>query len=259
MKMNSALLLGAMCLLASTLSAQQIGGGTCSPASLNGAYSMVLDGRNLASTETFTRVYQGVGIATFDGQNKVTFSLAANTNQALAISQTLSGFYTLQANCAGSVTISTGDTATFVLETYNRGSNFLITGQDGAYVFTGSGNVAPSNCATGIVSGTYSFNGSGFALTSGAVTGVNDVSGLMTFDGKGAATVKWYVAAAGPIAVDTLSGTYNVTSSCSGSAKLTNSADAAYTFIFTVLASDGGFAVSGANALLMFNGNGRHL
>src|ERR1700683_1409711 len=97
-----AVIAGLSFLMAAPLMAQiQIGGGTCSSASLNGTYSLTLSGRDVNSSVTFAKVLEGVGTATFDGQSKVTFNLTSNTNQSSGISQTWTGTYTLQANCVG--------------------------------------------------------------------------------------------------------------------------------------------------------------
>jgi hypothetical protein len=258
MKITFAALVCSLCLPAVSLRAQnQIGGGICSSASLTGTYSLTLTGRDVSSTVTFSKVSQAIGSATFDGLNKVTFSLTDNTNQSFGVPQALAGTYSLQANCVGALSLTTGDTATFALESYNQGKAFLLTGQDGTYAFMGSGNLLPATCSASVLSGVYSFNGTGFGLTSGTVSAVNDISGLLTFDGKSAVTSTWFVATAGPATTDTLSGTYSVAPSCAGSATLTDAAGNAYTLTLTLTATNGDFIVSGSNPLLMFTGTGR--
>src|SRR5271156_5528451 len=104
------------CLLAIPLAAQpQIGGGTCTSSTLNGTYSLTLSGRDLSSGVAFSTVSQGIGLATFDGQSQVSFTLTNNTNKAFGVTQTMSGTYSLQSNCIGAVNITIGDTATFIL------------------------------------------------------------------------------------------------------------------------------------------------
>jgi hypothetical protein len=202
-------------LLASPMSAQtQIGGGICSAASLSGTYSLTLTGRDVGSSVRFTNVLHGVGTATFDGQSKVTVSLTSNTNQTLGFTQNLSGTYSLQANCLGALTITTGDSATFTLEAFNNSDltlshNFLIAGQDGVYSFTGNGSLLPASCAASLLSGAYSFDSATFALTSGSVSGVANISGLLTFDGSSAITATWSLAGS-TTTTNTLSGQYTV-------------------------------------------------
>src|SRR5580704_3131281 len=162
-------------LLAVPLLAQpQIGGGTCSSATLSGSYSATLTGRGLSSAVAFTSTSEAIGAATFDGQSKVSFTLTTNTNKAFGTAQTLSGTYVLQANCVGTVTITTGDTASFTLEAYNGGKSYLLVGQDGTSSFTGSGSVLPATCPSALTAGTYPVNGTGLGLTSGAISSAID-------------------------------------------------------------------------------------
>src|ERR1700721_808224 len=89
----------------------------------------------------------------FDGPRRVTFSQTTNTNKAFGTAQTLSGTYTLQANCVGVVTINSGDTATLTLSASNLGKAYMVTGQDGVYAFTGRGSVLPATCPTALTAG----------------------------------------------------------------------------------------------------------
>ena len=77
-----AALFSLICLIVSPVFAQ-ISGGTCSSANLKGTYSLILTGRGISATGSFTGGSQAVGSATFDGQSAVTFSGTVNTNQAL--------------------------------------------------------------------------------------------------------------------------------------------------------------------------------
>jgi len=260
MKLHGATLASSLFLLAGSLFGQsQIGGGTCSSASLSGAYSLTLNGRDVSSSLTFSKIFEGIGTATFDGLGKVTFSLTTNTNQSFSAVQGFTGTYNLQANCVGALNLTTGDAASFALESYNTGKNFLITGQDGTYSFTGSGNLLPATCNASLLSGVFAFNGTGFGLTSGTVSRVNDISGLLTFDGKSSVTSTWYLASGGPPTTATLTGQYSVTSGCGGSATLTDSGGSSWTLLFTITSAEGNFVVSGSNPLVMFTGSGRVL
>jgi uncharacterized protein (TIGR03437 family) len=253
--------------LAAPLMAQiQIGGGTCSSASLNGVYSLSLTGRDVSSTATFSKILEGVGTVTFDGQSKVVFSLTNNTNQSSGVVQTWSGTYSLQADCMGTLTLTVGETASFSVESYNNSGatgaiskDYLITGQDGTYTFTGSGSLMPAApCSASQLSGSYSFNGPGTALTAGAISGANNISGLLQFDGKGNVTANWNVAASGTSTTTSATGQYAVSPSCTGSATVTDSSGNVSTLQFVVTTSNGSnFLMSGINPLLMFTGSGR--
>jgi hypothetical protein len=254
------------CLLGIPLAAQpQIGGGTCTSSTLNGTYSITIAARDLGSTVTFSNVLQGGGLATFDGLSKVTFTLTNNTNKNFGVAQTWSGTYSLQSNCIGAVNITVGDTASFILGSFNQGQNYFMTGQDGVYSFIVNGNTQPTGtCAAGTLSGVYAFNGNGFALNSAVIAGVNYISGLLTFDGTSAVSSQWYVAAGGTSAPTLTTGTYTVSSNCTATATLTDSSSNAYvlTFVITTVNGPGlgtNFTFNGSNAKLMFSATGRIL
>ncbi len=242
------------------LAQPQIGGGTCSSASLSGLYSLTLTGRDVSSSVVFSKVLEGIGTASFDGLSKVTLSLTDNTNAAQGTPQTLSGTYTMQSNCVGTLSITTGDTASFSLEAYNNGGGFLITGQDGVYSFSGSGTSLPASCTAASLSGTYAFNGTGDGLSAGAITGVNNISGLLQFDGKSAATGTWYLASNGTSVMTSLTGQFTVSSGCTATASLADALGTTYNLAFTITAANGSnFLVAGSNVQLIFQGSGRAL
>lgn len=265
MKVYGYALPGLIFLFNPVLNAQmQIGGGICSSASLNGTYSLTLTGRDVSSSAIFTKLSQGVGSATFDGQSKITFSLTTNTNSTTGVAQTLSGSYSLQANCSGTLNITSGDTATFTLEAYNNPTeslsrNFLIAGQDGTYSFTGNGGLLPASCSTAQLSGVYAFNATSFALNSGAVSGVGNISGLLTFDGMGGLTTNWYVSTA-TTTNNTTSGQYSVGQGCTGTASVMDSSGNKWSLTFSLTSATGAnFLLSGASSTTMFTGSGRSL
>lgn len=255
-------------LCCSPLRAQmQIGGGICSSASLSGNYSLTLTGRDVSSSVTFTKISQGVGTATFDGLNKVTFALTTNTNAGTTGPQTLGGTYSLQANCVGVVNISSGDTATFTLAVFNNPTgtgtasrNFLLAGNDGVYSFTGNGGLLPAApCSTSQLSGVFAFNATSFSLTSGSVSAVGNISGLLNFDGQSGITSTWYLST-GATTTDTTSGQYAVTQGCTATASVTDASGQTFTLAFTLTSATGAnFLVSGASPSLMFTGSGRVL
>lgn len=226
---------------------------TCTAASLSGSYALVLVGRDVPANAVLTKNYEAVGTIKFDGVGAVTATLTANTNQSANVAQTLSGTYTIPANCVGTMNITTGDIASFTIIPYNKGLNFTITGYDGTYQFTGSGAPQPASCLTSTLSGVYAFSGNGYALGSGAITGVNDISGLLEFDGAGAVTGNWSIATNGSAAADTISGKYTV-SGCVASATVTDPTNLAYTLNFTVTSADGSnLSLTGATATNSFN------
>jgi hypothetical protein len=206
-------------------------------------------------------VFQGNGSATFDGLSKVTVTMTADTIQSVGTPVTWSGTYTMQSNCFGVATITSGGSATLNLVAYDLGTNFLATGNDATYSYTnGTGNNQPTGCSAGTLSGVYSFSGSGFNLSGGSVVSVGNGTGLLQFDGQSAITVNVTLSGGGnTTTASTLTGTYSMSSACVGSATLTDSKANSYAMTFSVtnattvnsadffltLAQSGKFLISG--------------
>ena len=221
------------------LAQTQIGGGACNSSSLNGTYSLTMTGRQISSGN-FSTVFQANGSATFDGQNKVGFTMMANTSPGgVANPVSWSGTYSIQANCAGVANITTGDSTTLNLAVYNQGKAFLVTGLDATYSYTGGGGNQPTGCLASFLSGVYAFNGTGYTLSGTAVNGIGNATGLLQFDGQSGVTANFTLSAAGqtPSAI-TLTGTYSVSAACLGSATLTDSKSNSYTLTISITNSN---------------------
>lgn len=201
----------------------------------------------------------GIGTVVFDGLSKVTLTVAFNGAKSAATPQTLGGTYSLQANCIGTITINSGDNATFTLESYNQGRSYLLTGQDTNFAYNGSGGNLPATCSATDLNGTYSFNGNGFLTTSGAVSGVVDFSGLMQFDGKSAISGNWFVSSGGSTKPVAASGTFALTSGCNATATMTDSSGNNYTLQLLITAAAGNFIMGGATSQMVFTSSGRPL
>ena len=248
------LLCGTLSVLAVSLSAQNptIGGGTCNSSSLNGTYSLTLTGRQTNSKGALSNIFQANGAASFNGLNKVTIALNANTLQALSTPVSWSGTYSIQANCVGQLSISSGGTVTFDLLLYNGGTDFLLTGNDAIYSYSGGGNSQPATCSAGMLAGVYAFNATGFSLTGGAVNGAEDAAGLLQFDGQANVTTNLTLYTLGASTPLNLTGTYTI-SNCTGSAKLTDSKGNSYSMMFAFSAASK-TAVTNFSAIFGVNG-----
>jgi uncharacterized protein (TIGR03437 family) len=243
----------ASCLFAAPFLAHAQTSGVCTSATLSGTYSLSLTGRGVSSTLIIGSDYQAVGTITFDGVSAATAHLVANTNAAPGVSQTLAGTYTIPSNCVGTLNFTTGDTASYTLIPYNSGNDYVITGEDATYELTGSGGPQPPACLISTLSGNYAFSGNGFALASGAITAVNDISGLLTFDGAGNLTGSWATATNGASTPDTVTGHYTLSGSCTGSATVTDPSGVGFTLNYTLTTADGAnFAMVGATSTDIF-------
>lgn len=239
-------------LLAAPLLAQtQIGGGTCNSSSLNGIYALSLSGQQVNSSGAFLSVLQANGSATFDGLSTVTIAISEDTNTVSAVPLTWSGTYSVQANCAAVVNITSGGSATFNVMLYNQGKDFLLTGSDPTYSYTGSGIVQPTQpttCSAATLNGAYTFNATGFADSTNPVSGVANGTGLLQFDEQGSlmASVSTTSSGAAP-STAALTGSYTIASNCTGSATVTDSSSHSYVLsfsIYSVAATNTNFFVS---------------
>jgi uncharacterized protein (TIGR03437 family) len=214
------------CLLAApALALNQIGGGSCTAASLHGTYALTISGRAISPAGSFAGTIQAVGTATFDGQGGVTFGGVANTNESAGNVFSSSGSYSLGSNCYGPINFAVGSTATYALVVWNGGGNFAATGSDATFVYSASGtNIWPAGCATATLSGAYSFSASGSTLSGSTQTNSADEAGVFQFDGKGNITASYRESSGGtsPTAISA-TGTYSVTSGCLVSATLADS------------------------------------
>jgi len=260
MKVQHAIVLCLPFLLAAPVLAQpQIGGGICSSATLSGNYSTTLTGRELSAT-AFVSTTQGIGSVNFDGLSTVTFTLVTNTNKSFGTQQTLAGTYSLQANCQGVLTITSGDTASFTLESYNEGKNYLITGQDGVYALAASGSVFPANCPASLTAGSYPFNGTGLGLSSASISGVFNILGMIQFSGTNTIAISAFVAANTGGTNVSATGTYTLSSNCTATASLTDTSGINYSLVFQFTSASGNnFILSSASVQGIYTGSGRAL
>jgi uncharacterized protein (TIGR03437 family) len=234
----------------------QIGGGTCSDTSLTGNYAVTLSGRQVSPAGTFVKVTQSNGAVNFDGAGHVTFALSTNTN-AGSSQQNYAGVYALPSNCLGTLTatIAGGDVANLSLAAYAENRAFLISGSDGAYEFAGGGSLQPSSCLISTLSGVYALNANGFSIAANAITGVDDLTGLLQFDGNGNITANWNVTSGGAPTAVSATGRYSLTSSCLYSATLTDGTGKIHTLAMSVTDTIGNnFDVIGTNQQVMFSG-----
>jgi len=258
--LQTIVLLTLCCVAVAPLQAQTtIGGGTCSPSTLNGTFTIILTGRQLLASGTFAKVFQSNGLVTFDGQNKVSFTLAVNTNQALGGQQNTTGTYTLQPNCTGTVTAAAPSTAVFSLAAFNQGRGVLLTGQDGTYAFNATGTIKPTlTCATSTLSGVYAVSGNGFTLTGAAVTGVVDANGLLQFDGAGKVVATATITTSAGAVATSASGTYTLGSNCVGTGTLVDDSKTSSTLSFVITSATGAdFDLLTASPTAIFSGSGR--
>jgi len=241
-----------------------IGGGQCNSATLTGTYELLLNGRQLTSSGAVTQVFQGVGTAAFDGLNKIIINLTTNTvttSQSFGTAVTYSGTYSLQANCVGAITITSGDTATYELEAYTQpgsatvASGFAVVGSDSSYAFNGTGSAQPATCPT-TITGAHEFNATGSGLSGASVISTLDAAGIFNFDGQGNITANWTQVSNLAATQVTATGTYTVGAGCLASANLTDTANNRYTLSISLNSASANFAFAATSPSELFDGSG---
>jgi uncharacterized protein (TIGR03437 family) len=242
----------------------QIGGGACNSSYLNGTYALSISGRQVTGAGNFTGVLQANGTATFDGQSTVNITATENTIQALGTALNWSGTYSVEANCSAVVNITSGGSATLNITLYTDGKSFSITGNDATYAYTGGGIIQPAQstgCSVGTLNGVYTFNATGFTLATNSVSGIADSTGLLQFDGQGMLVVNAStVTGPATTSASTLTGSYMISSNCTGSAKLTDSNSNPFVMSFSVYsfaATNTNFFASLAGGNFLMAGGGR--
>jgi uncharacterized protein (TIGR03437 family) len=241
-------------------------GGTCSASVLNGTYETVLSGR-VSPGGIPSKFSASEGIATFDGQSKVTFTLTANSingTQMFGTPVVYSGTYSVQPNCQGSINLTSGDTATLAIVAFSFNTTtqtvraFQMVGTDATYAYNGGGNVQPSACAVSTLSGTWPFSATGNSFAGATDTGVVDIAGVLQFDGQGNATASWMQASNTSSTTVSATGTFAITSGCVGTLNLTDTSNNNYAGTVSIFgAQSQSFGWVATNPQLVFTATAR--
>ncbi len=240
-----------------------VGGGTCTSSSLTGTYEFLLNGRQVAASGATSKQTQAVGTATFDGLSKVTLTMTSNivgAAKSFGTPLVYSGTYSLQSNCVGSISITSGDTATFTIEAHSvdtttlQAKAFAATGSDATYAYNGSGNAQPAACPT-TLSGLHEFNGTGSTLSGSSVAGVLDVAGVLQFDGQGNVTANWTQVSNLTAATVAATGSYSLTTTCLATATLTDAASNKYAVSMSLYSSPAAFSLAVSSPQAIFDGS----
>lgn len=240
-----------------TNSTPQIGGGSCTTSMVNGSYFYILAGT--VSSGGADVPYAELGELVAEGSGNVSGQSFTNVN-GHAETYTLTGTYSVQANCTGSITLRVNSQLTNALtfQVINNAQAMLVAISNGGEVVTGkayrltAGSGTPQ-CGNGSLSGVY-----GYVLT-GAAAAVSGGSyfysdtGQMAADGKGNLTSSSVSNVGGTFSNISATGTYSITSQCEGTATITTpSATSNYEFaiaqdgqVVLFLETDTGTTVSG--------------
>jgi len=98
--------------------------GVCALGLLQGAYAFSAEGRAQSGGTFAAEPYATVGIATFDGQGKLTLSVTQSVGGTILPPFPVTGVYGLNESCGGRMTLSTG--AIFDLVISNNGREIAL-------------------------------------------------------------------------------------------------------------------------------------
>jgi len=213
----------------------------CTNTNLNGVLFYTLAGTIRSGAANVS--YQELGKVTADGNG----GLSGTTTTSIAgVIATLpvTGNYTIQANCSGTATLtSTANTAQLALQLVNGGGLTLavVTSSGSTEITDGrffrAANATGSQCGNGTLLGAYGvlLGGGTFA---GTVRTAYENESQLVFDGKGGVTSTGVlVTGTSPGAPLSSTGTYSISSDCSGTLQLTGPGG---TFNFLIARVQGG-------------------
>lgn len=198
----------------------------CSNTSLNGTLFYTLSGTIKAGNATLA--YQEMGKVTADGNGNLVGTTTTSTAGVLAIGLPVNGTYSIQANCSGTGTLtSTANSAQLALQLVNGGGLTLasVTTSGSSELADGriyrAANATGSQCGNGTLTGAY-----GALITGGTFVGATrtayDLDAQLLFDGKGGVTSTGVLTTGtSPGSPLTGTGTYSISSDCSGLAQIT--------------------------------------
>jgi len=212
---GSRMVLLAALLATAVHAAPQIGGGTCSVSMVNGTYFYLLSG--WVASGGGIAPYAELGKLVADGSGNVSGQSYSSVNGQQS-SSSLNGTYTVQSNCAGSITTA----STLVFQIVNNGQAMVVAVSSTQAVVTGAAyrqtaGATPATCGTGSLSGGY-----GYVLTGWHGNLVHFDAGQFVADGNGSGSTASTANLGGSVSTSTGSGTYTVASDCSGTASVTN-------------------------------------
>jgi hypothetical protein len=189
--------------------------GSCTLSTLTGAYGFIHDGIVLGSDTHMAEV----GVARFDGKGHWRHDATLMNNGEVQHISTRDGTYTVNPDCTGSAELRGSQVFTFDFVILNGGTELMqIATRTDRSVTWGMKRQELDRCSNATIQGSYAALQTGFDLKGNPRAGV----GVVTFDGKGAWTLKQTeVYLGGPVLhINNPKGTYSVNTDCTASASL---------------------------------------
>ena len=196
-------------------------GSGCNNSSLNGTYFYMLAGSLAINGQVAP--YAELGKLIADGKGSVVGQSKASTSGSLA-SYTLNGTYSVQSNCAGTLTLIVNSSKTpesLTFQIVDGGISAVVAFSSSGGVIVGRAYRASGQCGTGSLAGSFGYLLSGVTSYAGSSYMYSD-AGQVVSTGQGQMTVA-SVANIGSGATQTSgTGSYFIVNDCSGTAQVTN-------------------------------------
>jgi hypothetical protein len=200
----------------------------CSNTSLNGTLFYMIGGTVKNGTTTPSYAEQGYVVA--DGSGGLSGTTNTSTAGVILTGLAVSGTYTVHADCSGTMVLNVGTASTtLTMQVVDGGSLVLSSatssaaGELGELRLYRAANATGSQCGNGSLSGAYGILLSGGTFSGGIRTPYNaEIQAV--FDGNGNVTTfsgeVTTDSTNGPSGLNASSGTYTMTSNCSGTAQI---------------------------------------
>lgn len=200
----------------------------CSNATLAGNYGFTITG-----VDGTGQLSASVGQLTADGKGNVTGIFTVSNAGVISTNVALTGTYSVNTNCTGATTItpSGGAATSFSLVVVSSGAQFELaetkagTSQYGYALAQGK-----AICTNAGIKGTAGFRGGGYDSS----LSPNAWAGQVKLDGLGGVTGSETASFGGSIQTFTLTGTYSVSSNCTGTATFNGGPTPAHTYFVIV-------------------------
>jgi hypothetical protein len=202
---------------------------SCSDATLVGNYGFTITGVDATGQLAAT-----VGQMTADGKGTFTGIFTNSTAGVISSDAPLTGTYSVKTNCTGTTTITpTGGTATpFSLVVVSSGGQFEMTEtKAGSSQYGYALAQGKATCTNAGIKNTFGFRGGGYTAPSMAP---NAWAGQVKLDGLGGVTGSESASFGGTIESFSLTGSYSVSSNCTGTATFDGGTSPAHTYFVIV-------------------------
>jgi uncharacterized protein (TIGR03437 family) len=250
------ILLTATSAFAAPANTPQIGGATCTASMVNGTYFYMLTGINaLGGTAA---PYAELGQLVANGSGGLSGQTSTNLSGQRG-TYPMTGTYTVQPNCAGSMTLTVNSqtTTAFTFQVINNAQALVLAVSKTGEVVTGrayrtTAASGGTQCSNGSLSGSYGYVFTGTTASNGASFSYSD-SGQLAADGNGNLTGSSVTNLGGEFSNINRIGSYSVESTCLGTASISTQTST-YNFAIAIvqdgqqvlfLETDAGTTVSG--------------